>query len=197
MGVIKAFKDAAKVVKAAQADVNKKPKDQVAAQRAKEVGRQVMTACTSESGTCHECQSACQVKPGWFLPGEAEKAADLLGMPMQEFFDRYLAVDWWEGYPKDTFILSPAVVGESTGDMFPAAPRGQCVFYQEGQCQIHEAKPHECRQYWCGEPSGEASGRHRKVAEAWDAHQPQITSLLGREPEAEEWEGGLFGGLFS
>jgi len=119
-----------------------------------------------------------------------------MGLPMQEFFDRYLAVDWYEGYPEDTFLLSPAIVGATPGDMFPASPRGVCVFYQEGRCQIHEAKPHECREYWCGAPASDEAPRHRGVAKAWEANQEQLTDLLGREPESEEYSGGLFGGLF-
>lgn len=143
--------------------------------------------CTQESGTCTTCRAGCTRKPGWFLPGEAEKAAVHLGMTLQEFFDAYLAVDWWEGEP-DIFLLSPSIVGEDTGTEFPGNPGGACVFYKEGRCQIHEVKPFECRDFWCGSPG--LSTVHHDTAHAWAAHQGQIRGLLGREPKSAAYEGG-------
>ena len=144
-------------------------------------------ACTPESGTCQTCQSYCRRKPGWFLPGEAEKAAELLGLSLPEFFRRHLAIDWWTGDPP-IFVLSPAIRGEAAGEEFPGDPLGTCVFFQEGRCQIHTAKPAECRDAWCG---GGKTGIHHDIAVAWDTpeNQAQIRELLGREPEAADWDG--------
>jgi Fe-S-cluster containining protein len=150
-----------------------------------------MSEQTRESCACRDCRGACERKPGWFLPGEAEKAATHLGLSMQEFFTTYLAVDWWEasdGLPDTTFVMSPAVVGNPTGEEFPGNPDGQCVFYQEGRCRIHEVKPHECAQLWCGEPGDVVGPRHLATAKAWADHQDQIVELLGREPAETEFE---------
>lgn len=149
-------------------------------------------ACTKESGTCAFCREGCDIKPGWFLPGEAERAAEFMNLPLEEFFRRYLAVDWWVAEP-NIFLLSPAIAGEYPGEEFPGDPRGTCVFYKEGRCQIHLVKPHECRERWCGDR--DPGTTHQDVAAAWAAHQDQITGLLGREPEAEEFEGGGIFGL--
>jgi hypothetical protein len=134
------------------------------------------------------------------MPGEAERAAEQMGLSLREFFNRHLAVDWWEadGVLPTVFVLSPAIVGEEAGEEFPGDPRGICVFYQGGRCTIHDAKPHECRVYWCGFKGHMADNVHREVAEAWNTpeHQQQIRNLLGREPEAAYYEGGLLGGLF-
>jgi Fe-S-cluster containining protein len=143
--------------------------------------------CTRESGTCAYCRAGCTRKPGWFLPGEAERAAEFMGMPLPEFFRAYLAVDWWQGEP-DIFLLSPAVQGEETGTEFPAEPRGTCVFYENERCRIHPVKPAECREHWCGDRGH--SSIHGDVAQAWTDHQDQIRELLGREPEAEDYGGG-------
>ncbi len=152
-------------------------------------------AGSRESCTCQSCRSACTEKPGWFLPGEAEIAAESLRLSLQEFFAKYLAVDWWEGDP-DIFLLSPAVQGGDTGTEFPGDPRGTCVFFEEGRCRIHAAKPHECRMEWHGD-QGE-SYSHEATAMAWKDHQGQVTELLGREPEASPYYGGgLFGLLGS
>jgi Fe-S-cluster containining protein len=153
--------------------------------------------CTKESGTCATCRQACAHKPGWFLPGEAELAAELMGLPLAEFFARFLAVDWWVAdhrIDRTTFVLSPAIAGEEAGAEFPGEPRGECVFYKDQRCQIHAAKPFECREHWCG--NHDPGSPHEDAARAWTAHQDQIGALLGRDPEAEAYEGGsLFGSL--
>ena len=50
-------------------------------------------------------------KPGWFAPGEAERAAKLFGLTFKQFFNKYLTVDYYEGYNNnnDIFVLSPAI----------------------------------------------------------------------------------------
>jgi Fe-S-cluster containining protein len=149
--------------------------------------------CTRESGTCQYCRGGCTRKPGWFLPGEAEAAAAFMGMTLEEFFRAYLAVDWWADVPDDIFVLSPAIRGEDPGTEFPGDPRGTCVFYENERCSIHPAKPAECREHWCGDKG--SSTIHHDVAQAWAEHQGQITVLLGREPESEDYDGG--GGIFS
>jgi Fe-S-cluster containining protein len=156
-------------------------------------GRDGMSG-TRESCACDSCQGACKAKPGWFLPGEAEKAAELMGMSLPEFFNAHLAVDWWEVYgDRDVFVLSPAIVGAEPGTEFPGNPRGTCVFFEAGRCRIHAAKPAECRALWHDGPPG---GMHEDVATAWEDHQGQLSELLGREPESESYGfGGLFGAL--
>jgi Fe-S-cluster containining protein len=156
--------------------------------------------CAKDSGTCGYCRDACTRKPGWFLPGEAERAAEFLGVPLEEFFRQYLAVDWWEADHRietTTFVLSPAIEGDEAGEEFPGDPRGTCVFYQDQQCQIHPVKPYECREHWCGDRASNTT--HLDAAAAWTGHQDQVAALLGREPEAAEFEGdffGPFGGLW-
>jgi len=108
-------------------------------------------------------------------------------MTLEEFFKAYLAVDWWQDTP-DIFVLSPAVKGEEPGTEMSGDPRGTCVFYEGGRCRIHPVKPTECRALWCGDKG--SSDLHHDVAQAWAEHQEQITGLLGREPQAEEYAGG-------
>lgn len=150
----------------------------------------------STSCTCHACQGACKHKPGWFLPGEAEAAARLKGMTLPAFFTAHLGVDWFErdyGDSPATFLLSPAIKGHTPGVEFPGDPRGECTFYTDGLCGIHEAKPHECRAYLHGEAQTSVAERHLAVADAWKDHQGQVETLLGRAPQESRYEGGLFG----
>lgn len=144
---------------------------------------------------CEHCKNACKSCPGWFLPGEAEAAATHMGLSLQDFFDKYLGVNWWEG-DDPIFVLAPALVGEDTGTEYPGDPRGTCVFFnKDGLCDIHKVKPYECAELLCDDPN--AQKRHEFIATQWEVHQDQISELLGREPETEEfYGGGLFGGLF-
>lgn len=146
---------------------------------------------TKESCTCKECKSACTHKPGWFLPGEAEKAALFLGMPLQEFFETKLGVDWWEG-KQPIFILAPGMKGKETGTEYPGDPRGTCVFYEKGLCTIHSVKPFECRESIHNHDPGE---RHNAIAKTWNTkeNQQQIEEVLGRKPQTEDFPiGSIF-----
>lgn len=136
--------------------------------------------------SCRICRTACETKPGWFLPGEAEKAAEYLGLSISQFFKQYLLVDWYED---DEFVLSPAIKESAVaGKEFPADPRGTCIFYRDGKCEIHPVKPFECRELFHDDTKNVADARHMLIAQAWyndkDACR-QIRKLLGRKPVAE------------
>lgn len=154
---------------------------------------------------CKLCVGACESKPGWFLPGEAEKAADLLGMDMPAFFQKKLMVDWWGNWPvgkggntRHVYVLSPALVGEDAGEEAPGDPRGKCVFLKRGKCEIHAAKPHECRMHIHDEPKSECDERKLRITKAWSMRRQQhyVADLLGRKPVAREWTGSLSGDIF-
>ena len=138
---------------------------------------------------CKTCKGACEFNPGWFLPGEAEKAAELLEFSLQDFFNKFLGVNWWVA-DEDIFLLAPAVVLMTPGEEYPDDPRGTCVFYQDELCQIHASKPFECSEYSHENSREDVRKRHEWVAQQWVQHQKQIAALLGREPEAQE--GDLF-----
>lgn len=149
--------------------------------------------------TCDKCSAACVNKPGWFLPGEAERAAAHLGIPLVQFFRDHLGVDWREGEPT-TFVLAPALTTMEPGTEYPGDPQGRCVFLgEDGLCTIHPVKPFECREYLHDQARAETQARHEQVADAWKDYQQQIKDLLGREPEEALYFGPfgwLFGGLF-
>jgi Fe-S-cluster containining protein len=134
------------------------------------------------------------------MPGQAEKVATHLNIPLKELFDTKLMVDWHENTGEDgnVFLLSPAVVDGTPGSEFPGDPRGQCVFLTEDRkCGIYEVRPFECSEYIHETPRSEVDERHDSIGSAWAQHQGQIIELLGREPVSETYQGGLFGGLFS
>jgi Fe-S-cluster containining protein len=138
--------------------------------------------------SCESCQNRCKNRAGWFLPGEAEKAAALKGMTLEEFFKKYLAVDWW-GVNKQLLVLAPVNQGPfetQPGGMYSWYPVGTCIFYIDGKCDIHEAKPYECKKA-AHEPSprDEADARHEAVAKAWKGHQDQPKQLLGYASKPE------------
>ena len=127
--------------------------------------KQVAKTETKASCQCQDCQAACDHKPGWFAPGEAEQVAQFFNMSLSQLFKTYLAVDWWGKGDSTIHLLSPAAVGNTPGQLFPHDPRGRCVFFQDdGQCMIHPVKPMECRETF----HHEQPELHHQVAVLWD-----------------------------
>jgi len=117
--------------------------------------------------SCDECVSACQRKPGWFAPGEAERAAEFLGVPWEQFRKR-LILDFWDAW-EPIYVYSPRQVGVDDdrevmqwSSAFATAP---CVFLSKGRCTIHPVKPLECkRAFPCRAIDGNP---HEEVMELW------------------------------
>lgn len=145
--------------------------------------------------SCVVCQSACEAmfgKPGRFLPDELEKAAALKNLSVQEFFNKYCGVEGPLFDHEDVFFwITPAITAMTPGAEYPAYPRGQCVFYKDGKCDIHDAKPYECRETLC---CAELRDTERSVAAQqtrqdtlitqWNLIDSQrlVRKLLGRAP---------------
>lgn len=137
--------------------------------------------------SCKTCQDGCTHKPGWFLPGEAEKAAEYLNLTLKEFFDEFMGVDWLVSLPADIYILAPSLTWWEPGQMYPSDPRGRCIFYEDGLCKIHPVKPYECAVSSHDSTSKELSTLHKRtIPDAWRLHQSQISELLGMEPHSTE-----------
>lgn len=138
----------------------------------------VKTECT-----CDCCQDACRRKPGWFAPGEVEQAAGLLGLSVQEFFGQYLAVDFWMASALDgpVFVLAPANSNNPAGQEYRFNPLGQCVFYQQGRCLIHAAKPLECALYLHTDSKDDLAQRKAELVLLW-RQSKEAEHLLGRPP---------------
>lgn len=140
-----------------------------------------MTECT-----CPECIECCKHRPGWFKPGEAEKAAAYLGLSLPDFFKKYLVVDFWLRMEGDINLLIPKQVEQEGGrklsysDAFHLA---DCIFLsKDNRCTIHAVKPSECKMAMgCSDPK--VDNWHEEVAMAWDKpkHQAQIKDLLSGE----------------
>lgn len=107
-----------------------------------------MTDCT-----CEVCVRACKQQPGWFAPGEAEKAAKLLGIPFGKFEAEFLVIDHCsdENAPDAPLVYAPKKIGVDPEGILSErtyrrkAQRGQCIFLKDDRCSIHAAKPFECR----------------------------------------------------
>ena len=146
---------------------------------------------------CNKCKGACTVKPGWMLPGEAEKIAEHLGITLQELFDDFLLVDYYLSYQKGhKYLLSPALKGKKPGDMTPSNPMGVCIFFDEEteHCQIHEVAPYECQMYIHGQAKELTEARHQWIAQQWnhEVEYKQLVDLLGREPSVPEMDQETF-----
>ncbi len=139
-----------------------------------------MTDCS-----CAKCVECCERRPGWFKPGEAERAAELLNLTLQDFFDQYLVIDYWVGTEENILLLQPRQIGNSRKrlnftDAFRESP---CIFLEQGLCKIHEAKPFECKATMGCVEKVKPTGWHETAAMAWDnpEAQQQIEELDPKE----------------
>ena len=146
---------------------------------------------------CDSCKSACQFKPGWFIPGEVKKAAKFMKLSEKEFFDKYLGIDFWVG-EDEIFVLAPATLSMSPGEVYPYNPKGQCIFFKDGLCEIHEVKPFECRELNCNDLNVTES-RHEKVSQLWNTKENQeyIEFLYENSLVLPMLDGGILGMMFN
>ena len=117
----------------------------------------------------------CKSSPGWFAPGEVERAADAMEMAADAFVRAYLVVDGLEVDGEWTHVFAPAKVGRDGAPVVPTARpvddlyrafRGTCIFYEGAGCGIYSARPYECEHYVCTqEPSDNPS--HEDIARMW------------------------------
>lgn len=132
---------------------------------------------------CRECVGACRRTPGWFAPGEAEKAAALLGMAFAEFTRKYLIRDYWSTRRDSIEVLAPVKLGPdghplqepgSVATFGYAFERGRCAFLgDDDRCGIHAAKPRECREAMLCVPKEQKPDyikSRRSIVAAWFWH---------------------------
>lgn len=122
--------------------------------------------------SCAKCVSACSITPGWFAPGEAEEAAKLLGVPFEEFSKRLIKNYMYDEYDDVKFWI-PRKVGP---EFNPSAEllsdrasntKGRCTFLTEdNRCEIHAAKPMECREALLCNPTPDI---RRDIVKMWEA----------------------------
>lgn len=119
---------------------------------------------------CQECVSACEYKPGWFLPDQAESAIKFI----KEKYWGYgkgihlLAIDHWCDEEATIDVLSPNVKVNIKKPRYPFNPKGKCVFLDSDRhCQIHDIKPWECSDYIHTDTNKEIDARKQKIVDAW------------------------------
>src|SRR5437867_3143442 len=99
----------------------------------------------------------CENNPGWFAPGEMEKAAEWMGLGPDEFFNKYIVLNniQLENEPGRPVVeaLVPTKVDEKGAPLEGAGRRssrvyqymkGACVFFKDRRCSIHPVRPMEC-----------------------------------------------------
>lgn len=119
-----------------------------------------------KSCQCSTCVECCKHQPGWFAPGEAEKAAEFLGVPFEEFKSKYLIKDFWVA---GAHVYAPRKVGVEQDQevasyryAFESAP---CIFLKDNKCSIHPVKPLECKvSFGCKK---EGVSPRRKISNMW------------------------------
>lgn len=121
---------------------------------------------------CNLCRLACQNRPGFPTPQEAQKAIDagLAG--------RYMK-DWYEEDNRNIYMLAPAIRGRE-GKIAPMWPVGTCNFLKDGNCEIHFSgfKPQQCRQaYPCKPKSEKGYFENSDMAKLWDSEEGKLVII--------------------
>jgi Fe-S-cluster containining protein len=120
---------------------------------------------------CEVCVGGCNSLPGFFAPGEPEKAAAFLGVSLAELYGTRVEVLADNGACRPV-IAWPDVSRSMTYHM----EVGRCTFLTaEGRCEIHPVKPKECRlAMLCTDPPKRLHRRHNRILSEWKS---------GRTPE--------------
>lgn len=136
-----------------------------------------------QTPVCLRRGACCKHSPGWFAPGEAERAADHLGIDVGDFAQRYLIIDNTMVGELRVEVFAPVKVDEQGEALEGPNARisrvyhfmtGACVFYDEPDkaCRIHEARPIECRHYFCRQPQERNLGKEA-IARMWLEARPE------------------------
>jgi Fe-S-cluster containining protein len=153
-------------------------------------GLPVLTAGDNGVSCCGRGR-CCENNPGWFAPGEVEKAAEHMGLAVADFVNQYLVINSIQladvpGTPTVEVFVPTKVDGK--GRPLEGAGRrssrvyqfmkGPCVFYRDRRCGIHPVRPAECRAYFC-EQDEKLNLSHEAIGklwyEAWKATNPRPT----------------------
>lgn len=122
----------------------------------------------SRSCTCKKCIECCNHQPGWFLPGEAEKAAEHLNMTFDDFKNEFLVIEYWVGgamvyAPRKKYQPKGCIVAAHSDAFIP----GKCVFLDKNsRCRIHTVKPAECKEVMACQ-SGKPKINRNKIQKAY------------------------------
>lgn len=120
---------------------------------------------------CGLCAELCLGQPGWFLPGEATKAAAELGLTLKEFALQYLVIEYWTGNP-DIELLAPRKTYQVFGRaaFSDAWKEGPCALLSPSGCKLSaSARPHECRlAFGCDKPSKHGPEVREQIAKKWN-----------------------------
>jgi Fe-S-cluster containining protein len=135
--------------------------------------------------SCERCQSLCRNKPGWFLPEQIKVLAQRQGLGVEALFRSHLTVDAVlverDGSPVASYVLAPAMVGKPAGEISDPEARGVCVWFRDGQCAIHEAKPLECREVDHTTTPREGDLLRASILEQWRPHKKLVQDLYGKK----------------
>lgn len=129
---------------------------------------------------CETCASLCSGNPGWFLPGEAEKAAEALSMSIETFLQDLCIIEYWTGSP-DIYVLAPRRSRQEHfgvarwADVFRTG--SPCRMLGQAGCRLSvDHRPTECATtFGCSE---EQSLSREQIVRLWDT--PELQKQLER-----------------
>lgn len=144
-----------------------------------------------KSCSCNICSKQCRYRPGWFTPNQVNKLVEHLQLHIDEVFNNFLAIDWYEYDSGEvSFILAPSLKYHMPGIEYPILPSGECIFYVDNKCSIYELRPAECRifnhEITTMEHILKFKKSRKRIADLWRSKREYIEILLGRSPIAKK-----------
>lgn len=165
---------------------------------------------------CDKCAALCHGKPGWFMPGQATKAAAEIGVTLASFFKSFLTRDFFvadydadnEGdHSSRVYLLSPAWAENNgrTAGYNDVNRRGACALLGSSGCRLSfENRPLECQTAYGCEPTGRVAvfAQQTAIVAAWKS-EPHEFERVEFDPDFDGGDapphrfGSLFGGYFT
>lgn len=131
--------------------------------------------------SCADCVRCCHDQPGSLAPGDLERIAAHLGVPL-----RVAALKFWASKGS---LLGNSQTGETyrVGSITPRRVRGRCVFLNaQDRCTIHHVAPFGCAYFDTHMSAAEGQPRALYLARAMMA--PEYQSLRRTLDEATHYK---------
>lgn len=102
--------------------------------------------------SCAQCKAACRTMPGTLAPGDVERIADYFGVEITPDFisKNFRASDGFRIHKSGEHMTVPTIVPAQKSN-------GECIFYANGSCTVHEVSPFGCSQFMVCDDTVEGS----------------------------------------
>lgn len=147
-------------------------------------------AWETNSKECNKCGLCCLTRPGGLNKEDVERIAKHLKISVKEFVQDYCVADAISSHELNDgiFILLLRRKHQEGNTLISwresHSVKTSCVFFIDGDCKIHEIKPHQCASLRCWEEKEEEG----KGSARWTRDELKAVGYTGEfEDYEEDW----------